>query len=144
MAKVLYTARAECTGGRIEGHGKTSDGSLEVDFRIPADLGGPGGGTNPEQLFALGYAACFDNALNTAARRLKVEVDQSSVESEVMMRANDDRGFELAVNLHVKLPGLDDEAAIDLVRVAHKVCPYSNATRGNVEVELTANGRPVT
>jgi osmotically inducible protein OsmC len=144
VAKVLYTAEAKVTGGRLEGHGRTSDGALEVDLRIPTESGGEGGGTNPEQLFAVGYAACFESALAVAGRRLKAEVSDVEVDSKVMLVPNDDRGFDLAVELDVSLPSVDDEEqAAELVRIAHKVCPYSNATRGNIEQKLTVNGRPV-
>ena len=144
MAKVLYTAEATVTGGRAEGHGRTTDGALEVDLRLPAELGGPGGGTNPEQLFAVGYASCFESALQTVARRAKLEADDVSVDSKVELSANDERGFDLSVALDVTLPSVDDQAqAVELVENAHKVCPYSNATRGNIEVRLTANGAPV-
>ena len=141
MAKVLYTAEANVTGGRAEGHGKTTDGALEVDLRVPEDLGGPGGGTNPEQLFALGYAACFESALAVSARRARVEAGDAEVNSKVKLLPTKEGGFALAVELGVRLPSIDDTSqAADLVRAAHKVCPYSNATRGNIEVSLTANG----
>lgn len=143
MGKVLYTAEAHVTGGRIAGHGRTSDGSLEVDLRIPPELGGEEAGTNPEQLFAVGYASCFENALAAVARRQKLEVDDVQVDSKVMMMASEERSFTLAVELAVKLPSLEGESAVELVRAAHKVCPYSNAIRGNVDVKLTANGTPV-
>ena len=144
MAKVLYTAEATVTGGRAEGHGRTSDGVLEVDLRLPAEVGGPGGGTNPEQLFAVGYASCFESALQTVARRAKAEVDDVSVDSKVELSPTEDRGFALSVALDVTLPSVDDaEQAVELVEKAHQVCPYSNATRGNIEVRLTANGQPV-
>lgn len=143
MAKVLYTAEAHVTGGRIAGHGRTSDGALEVDLRIPPELGGEEGGTNPEQLFAVGYAACFENALAAVARRQKLEVDDVEVDAKVMMMAGEQRSFTIAVELAVKLRSLEGEDAVDLVRAAHEVCPYSNATRGNVDVKLTANGDPV-
>ena len=144
MPKNLYTAEATVTGGRIAGHGRTTDGALEVDIRIPKELGGDGGGTNPEQLFAVGYAACFESALTTVAMRRKVETGETSIDSRVHLRPTEERGFGIAVELDVTLPGIEDaEAAAELVRTAHKVCPYSNATRGNIEVVLTANGRPV-
>lgn len=143
MGKVLYTAEAHVTGGRIAGHGRTSDGALEVDLRVPPELGGEEGGTNPEQLFAVGYAACFENALAAVARRQKLEVDDAGVDAKVMMMAGEQRSFTIAVELAVKLPSLEGEDAVELVRAAHKVCPYSNATRGNVDVKLTANGDPV-
>lgn len=143
MAKVLYTAEAHVTGGRIAGHGRTSDGALEVDLRIPPELGGEERGTNPEQLFAIGYAACFENALAAVARRQKLEVDDVEVDAKVMMMAGEERSFTIAVELAVKLASVEGEDAVSLVRAAHKVCPYSNATRGNIEMKLTVNGEPV-
>lgn len=143
MARVLYTAEAHVTGGRMAGHGRTSDGVLEVDIRVPPELGGEEPGTNPEQLFAVGYAACFENALTTVARRKKLEVGDVEVDSKVMLVVAEERAFTIAVELAVTLPSLDGEDAVELVRTAHKVCPYSNATRGNIEVTLSANGAPV-
>jgi lipoyl-dependent peroxiredoxin len=144
MADKLYTAKAHVTGGRAEGHGRTSDGALEVNLRLPAEMGGRGGGTNPEQLFAVGYAACFEGALGVVARRTKVEAGDVAIDSEVSLSPNGQGGFFLSVGLDVTLPSVDDvTAAVDLVRAAHQVCPYSNATRGNIEVTLTANGAPV-
>ena len=143
MAKTLYTAEAHVTGGRAEGHGKTSDGALEVDLRLPAELGGQGGGTNPEQLFAVGYAACFEGAIGAVARRQKLEAGDVSIASKVSLHPNANRGFDLSVQLDVTLPSLDGDQAVELVKAAHQVCPYSNATRGNVPVTLTANGQPV-
>jgi lipoyl-dependent peroxiredoxin len=139
--KVLYTAHATVTGGRDAGHGRTSDGTLEVELRVPPDLGGDGGGTNPEQLFAIGYAACFEGAIKTVARREKVEADDVSIESSVSLGPGDDRSFTIAVGLDVTLPQLDEDRAAEIVAEAHRVCPYSNATRGNIDVALTANGR---
>jgi osmotically inducible protein OsmC len=142
--KVIYTAEAQVVGGRIQGHGRTSDGALEVDLRLPADLGGEGGGTNPEQLFAVGYASCFESALGVVARRQKVEADDVRIDSKVMLLPTEKRGFQLAVELDVTLPSIGDrDRAVELVRAAHQVCPYSNATRGNIEVKLTANGASV-
>jgi lipoyl-dependent peroxiredoxin len=144
MAKVLYTAEATVTGGRQHGHGRTSDGELDVQLRSPVELGGEGGGTNPEELFAVGYAACFESALGAVARRRKLELGDVSVDSRVSLSPNDNRGFDLGVSLDVTLPGVEDPGqAVELVAAAHQVCPYSNATRGNIPVELTANGRPV-
>ena len=144
MANVLYTARAHVTGGRISGHGKTSDGELEVDIRVPKELGGEGGGTNPEELFAVGYAACFEGALATVARRSKAETGDAAIGSQVKLVTTEDRAFTVAVQLDVSLPSVTDAAeAVELVRQAHRVCPYSNATRGNIDVTLTANGQPV-
>ena len=144
MANTLYTAKAHVTGGRAEGHGRSSDGALEVDLRIPPEMGGPGGGTNPEQLFAVGYAACFEGALGVVARRAKADTADAAIDSEVSLCPDGKGGFLLAVKLDVPLPGIDEPAsAVDLVRAAHAVCPYSNATRRNIEVALTANGAPV-
>jgi Ohr subfamily peroxiredoxin len=142
MAKVLYTAEAHVTGGRAEGHGRTSDGALEVDLRMPPEMGGDGGGTNPEQLFAIGFAACFEGAVGVVGRRLRQEVGDVEIDSKVMLLPTEDRRFEIAVELNVRLPSVSDpEAAAEVVRAAHSVCPYSNATRGNIDVALTVNGR---
>jgi len=143
-SRVLYTAKARVTGGRAEGHGRTSDGTLEVDLRMPEEMGGSGGGTNPEELFAVGYAACFESALGAVARRRRQEIGAVAIDSKVMLMPTEDRGFKLAVGLDVTLPSVDDEGeAVELVRAAHQVCPYSNATRGNIDVSLTANGRTI-
>jgi osmotically inducible protein OsmC len=139
MAKVLYT------GGRAEGHGRTSDGALDVELRTPPELGGEGGGTNPEQLFAIGYAACFEGAIGVVARRERAEVGDASIDSRVSLLPTEGGGFKLAVALDVTLPQVEDvEQAARIVAAAHQVCPYSNATRGNIEVDLTANGQAVT
>jgi lipoyl-dependent peroxiredoxin len=144
MANTIYTAQAHVTGGRAEGHGRTSDGNLEVDLRLPTEMGGQGDGTNPEQLFAVGYAACFEGALGVAGRRAKVETGDVGIDSQVSLSPDGKGGFGLSVELDVTLPSVPDaEAAKELVRMAHTVCPYSNATRGNIEVKLTANGEPV-
>jgi Ohr subfamily peroxiredoxin len=140
MAKTVYTAEATVTGGREQGHGKSTDGELEVDLRPP----GSGGGTNPEQLFAVGYAACFEGAIGVVARRTKSETGDVSIDSKVNLITTEDRAFNVSVELHVTLPSVDDvETAKEIVRSAHGVCPYSNATRGNIDVTLTANGEPV-
>jgi Ohr subfamily peroxiredoxin len=144
MARVLYTAEATVTGGRAEGHGRTTDGALDVQLRSPTEMGGEGGGTNPEQLFAVGYAACFEGALGVIGRRERAEVGDVSIDSRVSLLPTDDRGFQIAVELHVALPQVNDAAeAVRIVAAAHQVCPYSNATRGNVDVTLTANGHAV-
>jgi osmotically inducible protein OsmC len=144
MAKVLYTAEATVTGGRADGHGRTSDGSLEIDLRLPVEMGGPGGATNPEQLFAIGYAACFEGAIGVAARRERVEAGDVSVDSRVHLMPTPERGFGIGVELHVSLPSIEDaDQAARIVAAAHEVCPYSNATRGNIDVALTANGQRV-
>jgi lipoyl-dependent peroxiredoxin len=137
MANTLYTAKAHVTGGRAEGHGRSEDGALEVDLRIPEAMGGPGGGTNPEELFAVGYAACFEGALGVVARRAKAEPGDVAIDSQVSLSPDGKGGFLLAAALNVTLPGIADEAsAIELVRAAHQVCPYSNATRGNIVVDV--------
>jgi osmotically inducible protein OsmC len=143
MAKVLYTAYAHVTGGR-DGHGRSADGELEVDLRRPKEMGGEGGGTNPEELFAVGYAACFESALGAVARRRHIEAGEVTIDSAVSLLPTGDGGFRLAVTLDVSLPSLSDqETAADLVRGAHQVCPYSNATRGNIDVDLRLGGVPV-
>lgn len=132
------------TGGRVSGHGRTQDGVLDVQLRVPKEMGGDGGGTNPEQLFAVGYAACFEGALGVVGRRERVETGDASIESRVSLLPTEDRGFALAVELHVTLPQISDpEQAAQIVAAAHQVCPYSNATRGNIDVALTANGHKV-
>jgi osmotically inducible protein OsmC len=144
MAKVLYTAEATVTGGRDEGHGKTSDGQLEVDLRMPEEMGGEGGGTNPEQLFAVGFASCFESAMKVVARRLKQDVDDVSINSKVHLMPTEERGFKLAVELNVELPSVKDrEMAEEVVKNAHAVCPYSNATRGNIDVTLRLGDREI-
>jgi len=106
-------------------------------------MGGEESGTNPEQLFAVGYAACFEGALGAVARRAKAEVGDVAIDSKVNLQAEDDRTFGISVVLDISLPSVDGETAVELVREAHKVCPYSNATRGNIEIALSANGTPV-
>jgi osmotically inducible protein OsmC len=139
MAKVVYTAEAHVTGGREHGHGRTDDGVLEVDLRPP---GGDETGTNPEQLFAVGYAACFEGAIGVVARRQKVEAGDVEIDSSVDLITTEDRGFNVAVRMDVKLPSIDDiEEAAEVVRNAHHVCPYSNATRGNIDVKFRVNGQ---
>ena len=144
MAKTVYTAEATVTGGRAEGHGATTDGALDVQLRTPKEMDGPGGGTNPEQLFAVGYAACFEGALGVVGRRERAEVGDVSIDSRVSLVTTEERGFTIAVELGVTLPQVSDpEQAAKIVAAAHKVCPYSNATRGNIDVKLTANGQEV-
>jgi lipoyl-dependent peroxiredoxin len=145
MPGPIYNAHAVVTGGRAEGHGVSSDGVLDVQLRLPSEMGGDGSGTNPEQLFAVGYAACFEGALGLVGRRERTELGDVSIESGVSLSPNSStKGFDLSVSLDVTLPGVEDpEQAVALVAAAHQVCPYSNATRGNIEVALTANGQPV-
>jgi lipoyl-dependent peroxiredoxin len=141
--KILYTAGAHVTGGRIEGHGRTTDGALEVDLRLPPELGGQGGGTNPEQLFAVGFASCFESAIGAVARRIRLEPQDVAIDSRVNLHPTPERGFKLSVGLDVTLSGLEAEQARDLVEAAHNVCPYSNATRGNIDVDIRVNGQPL-
>ncbi|MGE5408485.1 MAG: organic hydroperoxide resistance protein [Syntrophothermus sp.] len=142
--KVLYTAEAHVTGGRADGRGRTSDGRLEVDLRLPVEMGGEGDGTNPEQLFAVGYAACFEGAIGVVGQRRRAEVGDVAIDSKVALVTTAERGYNVAVDLHVDLPSVADAAeAVEIVREAHQVCPYSNATRGNIEIVLTANGEAV-
>lgn len=134
----LYTAEARVTGGRTDGHGRTPDGQLDVRIRMPKELGGDGSGTNPEQLFAVGYAACFEAALDLAApgRTLRTTID-----ARVSLLPADGGALKLGVELDVTLPDTADAA--ELVRAAHRVCPYSNAIRGNVDVTFSVNGEPL-
>ena len=144
MARVLYTARAHVTGGREDGHGRSAGGELEVDLRVPEEMGGTGGGTNPEELFAVGYAACFESALGTVARRRHLDVGPAAIDSAVSLLPDGGGGFKLAVTLDVTLPSVaDPETAAQLIREAHQVCPYSNATRGNADVDLLLHGTPI-
>ena len=134
---VLYTATATATGDGRNGHATSEDGILDLDLQIPKAMGGAGGATNPEQLFAAGYAACFHSALKVVAGRDQLDVSGTEVSASVSIGANDAGGFQLAVELDVSVPALDRAAAEALVAKAHEVCPYSNATRGNIEVTLT-------
>ncbi len=136
--KVLYTAAAMSTGDGRNGHVRSSDGLVDLDLAVPAEMGGAGGASNPEQLFAAGYAACFHSAVKAVARRKKVELSDSSVSAEVGIGPNDAGGFGLTVALHVELSGVDQAAVDELVEAAHQVCPYSTATRGNIEVSIDA------
>lgn len=136
LDKVLYTAKAHTTGGR-EGRSVTDDGLLNVQLAPPAALGGKGGATNPEQLFAAGYSACFMGAIRHVAGQKKVVVPaEASIDASVDIGPIP-QGFGIAVQMQISLPGLDRAVAQDLVDTAHIVCPYSNATRGNIEVTLT-------
>ena len=134
----LYTAVATATGEGRDGAARSSDGLLDVELAVPKEMGGAGGATNPEQLFAVGYAACFHTALKLVARRAKVTISDSAVTSEVSINPTAEGGFQLAVALHAEMSGVDQAMADKLVEEAHQVCPYSNATRGNIEVEVDA------
>lgn len=137
LIKPLYTARATATGGR-SGHAVSDDGVLDLDLKPPAEMGGPGGATNPEQLFAAGYAACFQSALAVVGRRQGVDTGGSRVEADVTIGTIPGGGYGLAVALRVSIPGADAETTRALAEAAHQVCPYSNATRGNIDVTVSA------
>jgi lipoyl-dependent peroxiredoxin len=140
LDKTLYTATATAEGGR-EGRAATDDGRLDVTVSVPTELGGPGRGTNPEQLFAAGYAACFHSALALVARKERQDVTGSAVTARVALGPSGAHlGYGLAVELHVALPGLEEEVAESLVKKADSVCPYSNAVRGNVAVTHRVTG----
>ena len=142
MAKVLYTAEAHVEGGRSDGRARTTDGQLDVKIRPPKELGGDGGGTNPEELFAAGFAACFEGALALVGQRKKLEAGDAAIDSKVMLLPTEERGFKLGAELDVRLPSVDDDGqARELVEKAHSVCPFSNAVRGNVDVALSVNGQ---
>ena len=134
----LYTAHAHVTGGR-DGAAKTDDGKLDVKLAPPKELGGNGAGTNPEQLFAAGYAACFIGAMKAVGPKIGVKVPEDvAIDSSVSLGpTNGGAAYGIAVKLAITLPGLDADAKKKLVDTAHQVCPYSNATRGNIDVELT-------
>src|SRR5437868_5506471 len=136
MTTPLYTAIVVTEGGRT-GHSRSSDGALELNLSTPKELGGQGGtGTNPEQLFAAGYSACFESALRLVARMQKVQVQQAEVTAKVSLSKTEQGGFALSTVLSVDLPEVPRPVAEKLVAAAHQVCPYSNATRGNMPVEL--------
>jgi osmotically inducible protein OsmC len=134
--KVLYTANATVDGEGRKGSGKTDDGRLSVDLSVPKGVGGDDGqGTNPEQLFAVGYGACFHGALKGVAREAKASIEGSTVDAQVSLGKSED-GLDIAVELTVTIPGLEQAEAEKLVEGAHQRCPYSRATRGNVDVKL--------
>ena len=134
---IIYQAEATAWGGR-EGRAASSDGVLDLQLVVPTAMGGPGGdGTNPEQLFATGYAACFHSALKLVARAENIDASESAVTAKVGIGANDSGGFGLQVALELEIEGVDRAAAQMLLEKAHQVCPYSNATRGNIDVTLT-------
>lgn len=132
----IYTAVAHATGDGRNGHARSEDGILDIDLRVPKEMGGGGGATNPEELFAAGFAACFHSALKLVAGREHLDVNGSEVSARVGIGQNDQGGFGLEVELDVHVPNVDEPTAQDLVEKAHQVCPYSNATRGNVPVKL--------
>jgi osmotically inducible protein OsmC len=139
--EILYTAEATATGGRA-GHARTSDGRVDVDLDVPTEMGGTGGpGTNPEQLFAAGYAACFQSALMRLAAGRRLDLTGSRVTARVGIGTLESGGLGLAATIDLDAPQLGPEDAAELMRRAHETCPYSRATRGNIEVTLTVGGR---
>ena len=132
----VYTATATATGEGRSGRTRSSDGLVDLDLAVPREMGGPGGGANPEQLFAAGYAACFHSALKAVARRHEASPTDSAVTAEVGIGPDGSGGYGLEVTLRVELGGVDQATAEELVAAAHRMCPYSNAVRGNVPVTL--------
>lgn len=137
----LYKTQATALAGR-NGQVKTDDGLLDLELSYPKEMGGSGVATNPEQLFAAGYSACFSNALLHVAREAKVALKQAPVTAQVGIGPNETGGFALTVSLQVELE-LPQSQALELTRVAHQVCPYSNAVRGNIDVAVTVNGEAI-
>ncbi|GAA1486893.1 organic hydroperoxide resistance protein [Brachybacterium fresconis] len=137
--KTLYTAESLSTGSGRDGHVRTVEGAVDLDMATPTAMGGSGGGANPEQLFAAGYAACFHSALTLVAGRAKADVTDSTVGARVHIGPDDTGGFQLAVELEVVIPNLPQQTAQELADAAHEVCPYSNATRGNIEVTVSVS-----
>jgi osmotically inducible protein OsmC len=136
--QVVYTASATATGDGRTGHVRSVDGVIDTDLAVPKEMGGPGGALpNPEEFFAAGYAACFHSALRGIARRKKIDLTDTAITVDVGIGANGQGGFGLTVAIEAELPGLDGDQARELLEAAHQVCPYSNATRGNVDVTLT-------
>ena len=133
---IKYTAEATSSGDARNGHVRSSDGVIDQDMTMPKEMGGPGGGTNPEQLFAAGYAACFHSAMKLVAKQMEIDTTDSAVSVTAGLGMLDSGAFNLALEIDVHVPNASPEQAQQLVERAHEVCPYSNATRGNVEVKL--------
>ena len=135
----IFTAQAVATKGGRDGHVSTNNNVLNLELSTPKEMGGPGkaGATNPEQLFAAGYSACFEGALGVAARQANVRIDNVTVEALIGFGKAEDGGFGISADLHVNLPGFDQQQAEELVEAAHGICPYSRATKGNIEVNIT-------
>jgi osmotically inducible protein OsmC len=139
MAQVLYTAEVTATGNGRDGEVVSSDGVIDEKLATPKEMGGPGGShTNPEQLFAAGYAACFHSALRLVARQAKTDLGDTTITANVSLNKSDGGKFVLSAKLVAHLPGIEQGLADQLVTQAHQVCPYSNATRGNIEVSISA------
>lgn len=139
MTTALYTAEARVTGGR-NGQARTSNGELELELRQPTELGGDGKGTNPEELFAIGYAACFGTTLSLVAQAAGLPDANPEIDAKVALHPTASAGYRLAAELRITLADFPADQAVDLVRTAHQICPYSNATRDNIEVILIVNG----
>jgi osmotically inducible protein OsmC len=135
--EIIYTAIAHATGSGRDGHVRSEDDLLDFDTRPPKEMGGSGEGTNPEQLFAAGYAACFLSAIGAVGRTLKLDTKEASVSGSVSIGSNGEGGFGLEVELYIYAPNVPADRRQELVDAAHQVCPYSNATRGNIPVTLT-------
>ncbi len=135
--EIVYTAIAHATGGGRDGHVRSEDDRLDLDTRPPKEMGGSGEGTNPEQLFAAGYSACFFSAIHAVGRNLGVDTKDAQVSASVGIGPNGAGGYGLAVELDIYTPNVAPERRQELADSAHQVCPYSNATRGNIEVTLT-------
>jgi Ohr subfamily peroxiredoxin len=133
---ILYTAEATATGAGRAGRVRSTDGLIDTDLAVPADMGGPGGATNPEQLFAAGYAGCFHNALRLVARRAKVDLSESAVTARVGIGPDGAGGYTIAVTLRVTTPGVEHAVAEQLIAKTREVCPYSKATRGNIDTTI--------
>lgn len=133
----IYSTTAHATGEGRNGHAQSDDGLIDLDLRIPTEMGGPGGATNPEQLFAAGYAACFHSALKLVAGQAHADATDTEVSATVGIGQLPSGGFGLSVELDVTMPKVDHATAESLVAKAHEVCPYSNATRGNIDVTLS-------
>jgi len=143
IERILYTAEASSEGGR-EGHARTSDGRLDVELDVPTEMGGTGGpGTNPEQLFAVGYSACFQSSLLRLAAGRRLDPTGTRVTARVGIGPAREGGFGLAVALDLDAPGIDRAEAAELMARAHEICPYSRATRGNIDVTLAVAGVPI-
>ncbi|MFB2580321.1 organic hydroperoxide resistance protein [Herbiconiux sp. P15] len=135
--EAIYTAIAHASGGGRDGHVRSEDDRLDLDTRPPKEMGGSGDGTNPEQLFAAGYSACFLGAVHAAGRELKLDTTDAAVSASVAIGSNGEGGFGLAVELDVYVPNVSPEEAKQVADKAHTICPYSNATRGNIEVKVS-------
>ena len=135
--EALYTAIAHASGGGRDGHVLSEDSRIDLDTRVPKEMGGTGDGTNPEQLFAAGYAACFLSAVHSVGRHLKVDTKDAGVSASISIGKVSELGYGLAAELDVYLPNVPADRRQEVVDLAHRMCPYSNATRGNMDVKLS-------